>query len=136
MPWNEAGHARQRYIHESGRLRRFGRYMLRILQFCRRRYTRKKLIHSLNETSEKSLCRSCFNIHAAHEDPRTMDRNDFCYTCYDSGTKLTCGGNLLRKKVVRDKSSWVTAKSCIDMYGMCCMGNATSGMVFYFLKYK
>ncbi len=21
------------------------------------------------------------------------------------------------------------------MYGMCCMGNATSGMVFYFLKY-
>ncbi|KAK4015767.1 hypothetical protein OUZ56_030739 [Daphnia magna] len=60
-----------------------------------------------------------------NDDPRTMDPNDRCYTCYNSDVSVTCKGKLIRSQPISETERFVTSEKCKQVGGTCCMKSPT-----------
>ncbi|XP_059350917.1 uncharacterized protein LOC130694354 [Daphnia carinata] len=69
-----------------------------------------------------------------NDDPRTMDPNDRCYTCYNSDVSVSCHGNLIRIQPIRETERYVTSEKCKHVGGNCCMKSPTYAFNPHFIS--
>lgn len=80
-------------------------------------------LHAIKKKKKPSIIEKSLFI--VNDDPRTMDPNDRCYTCYNSDVSVTCKGKLIRSQPTSETERFVTSEKCKQVGGTCCMKSPT-----------